>query len=211
MPQCRRFTSSERKASKAALGRTGPESIRNQTMFVLGCCTGFRISELLSLRLRDVLDQSGKITQAITITGSKVKRGKTRTVDLGREAREALSRYVKYMKAQGWLHRDTPIFHKAGKAISRFSAGRILRRASDRAGIGADRDGIIGTHSMRKTFGHEVHAYLMALAAKGEAVDVLLETAAALGHGDPKSTTIYLQLNKKNVRRAILSVGNRRF
>lgn len=63
----------------------------NKVLYVFRYRTGFRISELLSLRVRDVM-QHGKILGAITVARRHMK-GKTggRTLPLHAAARAALS------------------------------------------------------------------------------------------------------------------------
>ena len=57
MKGCRPLDKNELSRLKTAF--TGRMAVRNKALFFLGVNTGFRISELLSLRLRDVLTPQG--------------------------------------------------------------------------------------------------------------------------------------------------------
>ena len=72
---------------------SGRYALRDKAMFIVGIRTGYRISELLSLRIRDVLRPDGEIMDSVTVARRNVK-GKTRgrTVPLHPEAKEALRR-----------------------------------------------------------------------------------------------------------------------
>jgi integrase len=68
-----------------------PYAARNKALFILGVRSGFRISEILSLTVGDVL-QHGKVMDHVTVARKHMKK-KTegRGVPLHPEARAALS------------------------------------------------------------------------------------------------------------------------
>ena len=130
-------------------------SERDYTLFVLAVNTGFRVGDLLALKVGDVLAGKGTrllISQDLTVREQKTR--KPRRVVLNRAARLALRRYI--AGRGGRLALSEPLFisRKRGKngekrAITRVQAWRQLARAARACGIEK-----FGTHSMRKTFGY---------------------------------------------------------
>ena len=162
---------------------------RNKALFVTGHRTGFRISELLSLTVGDVL-QHGKIVDQVAVARRHMK-GKHggRIVPLHPEARAALSVWLEQLaKMKGGLSPEIPVFCSRVKdpttglkrAISREQAWRILKEAFNANEL----QGKLGTHAMRKTFANRVYDKL-----NGD----LPKTQRAMGHANINSTVQYLQ------------------
>jgi integrase len=181
---------------------SGTFAARNRALFVVGVRTGFRISELLSLRVGDVFEH-GKILEAVSVRRRHMK-GKTsgRTVPLHPEARAALSVWLEVLakRLKGSLEPAMPVFCSRVKdpttglrrAVSREQAWRVLHEAFEACVLA----GKLGTHCLRKTFAASMHRLL-----KGD----LLKIQAALGHASVTSTTAYLSFNEQDVTRAILA------
>lgn len=162
-------------------------SPRDRTLFVLGIKTGFRISELLSLRVSDVLRSDGSITQAVSVSRKNMKgKGSGRTVALHHDARVALEAWCKSCPQDGYLFAGP-----TGKPISRVQAWRLLNDAYEAAGV----QGKLGTHAMRKTFANRVYNKL------GKD---LPKTQNALGHKNMSSTVSYIAFTQSEVDDAIL-------
>ena len=68
-------------------------TIREQTLLTLGFCTGYRISELLSLKVSDV-STNGIIHSHVTVKAANTKTKTGRTVLLNADAQKALRRLV---------------------------------------------------------------------------------------------------------------------
>ena len=95
----------------------GAYAARTKAMFILGVRSGFRISEILSLRVGDVY-QHGKVGDRVSVQRRNMK-GETqgRTVLLHPEARAALSVWLEVLqKRRGALDPELPIFHSRTKA-----------------------------------------------------------------------------------------------
>ena len=110
---------------------------RDRAMLLLGVKSGFRISEILSLRVGDVV-QAGRIATRINVRRRYMKR-KTegRAVLLHPAAREALATWIEELRARGHLTAESFVFQSrtgANRPIHRGQAWRILRRAFARAG-----------------------------------------------------------------------------
>lgn len=121
-------------------------SLRNELLFVLGINTGLRISDILSLTIRDVLFDNNR--SHIEVREKKTK--KKRTIALNKKVRRLIQRYLELERSAA--KENEPLFpsQKGGKPISRQHAHYILNQAAKSIGI-SER---IGTHSLRKTFGY---------------------------------------------------------
>ena len=89
MKGCRPLTSGEVQLLQQSFG--GRYAARDKALFILGVKSGFRISELLSLRVGDVL-QYGRVVDRVTVHRRYMKRQvEGRTVLLHADARAALA------------------------------------------------------------------------------------------------------------------------
>ena len=151
--------------------------LRDRCLMVVGVRTGFRISELLSLTVDNVM-QYGEIRDSVTVSRANMK-GKicSRTVVLHHEAQAVLKEYL----AAKTLQPNDKLF-----PISRVQAGRIIKDAARRARVG----GKVTTHSCRKTFAKKVY----------NALDRdLISTQKALGHKSINSTVSYLSFDQNAI------------
>jgi integrase len=185
MAGCRRLTDTEVRRVKKVLG----DSQRDLCLFILGLRTGFRISELLRLKVSDV---AGMKKATVAKQGMKGKL-RERTVILHPEAIEAIDAYLKesQLPPESWLF---PSRKCQGEAITRHHGWVILKNAYNALGM----TGKVATHSMRKTFAMNVYTRL------GKDV---LKTGKALGHVDGyayKNTERYLEVDQDEINDAIL-------
>ena len=175
--------------AKAVLNAT--KKLREKTLLTLGFCTGYRISEILSLTLGDVVTD-GHLHSHITVKACHSKTRQGRSVALNPAARMALAELVENMAG---LPSDTPLFlsrktaNGKAKAISRQQAHNVLKKQF--AAVGEY--GNVSTHSLRKTFAAQIYQ------ATGKIELVQL----ALGHKSITSTMSYLSFNTSAVDRAI--------
>lgn len=121
---------------------------RNEMLFVLGINSALRISDLLSLTVSDILDENGKVKEAVNL--SEQKTGKNKLFPLNDAAKKVIAEYVEEARPD----RGAALFpsRKGGKAISRIQAWEILKNAAEEVGIPN-----VGTHTLRKTFGYHVY------------------------------------------------------
>jgi len=193
----------QRRAVVAYYNRRG--ETRNRTLFLLGCATGYRISELCSLRIRDVLNEAGSVNQLVTVARRNMKGRKTsRTVLLSSAACRALLPWLAELRHAGYVHKTDPLFpSRTGKPVTRFQAYRVLKRAFRACGI----TGRSGTHTMRKTFANIFYDAKLREVAEGKPVDAFRETSKALGHASVASTDKYLSFRDEDIRQAIEELG----
>ena len=177
---------------------------RDRMFILLGCATGFRCSELLSMRRVDVLDGGGRVRPVLTVAKKHMKRKvAARSVPLTESTRVMLQGWMAEQERAGYLLKIDPLFPKRGGApvevggrivavepMSRTAAWKMIRRRARAAGVA---EAHTGTHSLRKTFTAAVYAAWLSRLAKGEQVDPLRQTQDALGHRNIQSTTAYLK------------------
>lgn len=114
------------------------QSLRDWFLFVLGINTGLRVSDELTLKVKNVRNQTH-----ITIKESKTDKDKRFRINGA--LRECIDEYIEGMDDEAWLFPS----RKGDKPISRVQAYRILNTAAEKVGVEE-----IGTHTMRKTFGY---------------------------------------------------------
>ena len=181
---CRPLSTAEIEALRGAL-----EAVRDRTLLTLGVKTGFRISELLSLKVQDVR-QHGTIVDRVTVARRCMKgRHTSRTVALHGEARQAIAELLETgLEDRHYLFKSRQL---ANRPLSACQAWRILKRAANACKL----QGRVATHNMRKTFARGIY----------ERTDRdLLKTAQALGHKSVSSTVSYLSCEQADVDAAIL-------
>jgi integrase len=171
---------------------------RDRTLFVVGVRTGFRISELLSLRIKNVVDEHGNVLPEIYMARKSMKgRTEGRVVPLHPDATTAIRSLISEMvSTYPDLPMTTPLFvsTKPGAAlepISRIQAWRMLTKAYAEAGL----TGKLGCHAMRKTFADRVYKKLDR---------DLVRTRLAMGHRSVQSTADYISFEESEVTAAII-------
>lgn len=164
-------------------------SIRDATLVILGYRLGYRISELLSIKVSDCF-QHGIIRNVLTVQRSKMK-GKrvSRSVPLHNDAKQAIERLVKYYG----LSQDDYLFRSRQGVLSVRQANRIINETVKALEL----QGKISSHSLRKSFANRVFI------ASGK--DLMI-TRDALGHSNVSSTSHYLQSEEAEVNSIILNI-----
>lgn len=166
-------------------------SPRNRALFVLGLKTGFRISELVSLQVKDVY-QHGRVVDRVWMARKNIKnKQEGQAVPLHEQARAELAVWVAELAGK-FPDPETPLFlSRHGKALDRRTAWLVLTKAYAQCGL----TGKLGTHCMRKTFARRTHEKL------GRD---LMKTQKALRHRRITSTVSYLSVGEEEIDDAIL-------
>lgn len=170
---------------------------RDRTLVALGISTGFRISELLSLKIRDVTTH-GDLNTYVRIPASRMKgKKRARSAFLTDRAKPYLETWLTELRDRDLDGGNQPLFRgrKNGSAISRVQAHRILTSAFDRAGIEGAL-GELGTHTLRKTFAARMYE------AHGQNI---FKVQKAMGHASPASTVAYLSFEDSEQVEAVNS------
>lgn len=183
MKGCRALADAEYEATLAAF--RGPNEVRDRTLFVLAANTGFRIAEILSLRVRDVFRDGAVVDRLYVARDNRKGKKEGHQVALRPEASLALAWHVAHQRTLGFGSQADFLFQSRSPrntAVGYELALRALKRAFARAGIvGPPRS--LGWHVTRKTFAAKVYGV-----TKGD----FFKTSKILGHKSPSSTASYL-------------------
>ena len=205
MRGCRPLTVREQDQALAVLQGARLDK-RNRCLVLMGLNTGFRISELLSLRIGQVLHR-GYVLERVRVERANIKgKREGRDVALNREARQALAEWIPVLI--GWRGAGDDVFlfqsNKGGR-ITRRQASRIMSGLAARLGWPPR----IGTHSLRKTFAGDVYEWAMRnwTPSQENPIRVVMR---ALGHSSVAVTEAYLGLDMAQVDKAVMSLGRRR-
>lgn len=166
------------------------QNLRDYSLFVLGVNSGLRVSDIVALRVGDVLDVKGRIKNRIKIKEKKT--GKTKDFPVAASAAKAL---VEYLTTRPNAGPDEPLFlsRQKGRAITRHTVWETLSAAAKAVGITDP----IGSHSMRKTMAF--HIYM-------QGGDLAL-VQQLLNHSSPSVTLRYIGITREQMDRAVMEVN----
>lgn len=177
----------------------GKNAVRNQALLKLGIFTGFRISELLSIKVGDVWD-GYRVRDRVTVSKGFMK-GKIegRTMRINPAAAIGIRRWLRCAKRDNFCYLDWPLFAAQGKrkAISRQLATRALVEAAEKAGIDSRR---IAGHSLRKTFASKAW---ISSAVAGD----MAKMAKLLGHSNWSNTLRYIEFLDGSLDQAVMEMS----
>ena len=164
----------------AAAGTT-PRHLRDRALGELLYGAGLRVSEAVALD-RQSVDLENRLVRAFG------KGSKERVVPIGREAADALRRYL--ARGRPYLdrrHRQELFLNAHGGPLTRAGAFLILRRLADKAGLDPAR---IHPHLLRHSFA----THLLEGGADLRAVQEML------GHADLATTELYTHVSDRRRR-----------
>ncbi len=178
------------------------QSVRNELLFIFGINVGLRISDILKLKIEDLIKSNFKTVKDYVIITEK-KTGKTKKFYIGDIVKKLVENYIKELPN---VDMSNYVFQsRKGKnmPITRQRAYRILNDAAEMIGLvernqkGVIISGEIGTHTLRKTFGY--HAY-----QNGSSLELLMDifnhssksqTLRYIGITEEQKKEVYLQSN----------------
>ena len=158
-----------------------PLAFRDRAMLELAYGAGLRVSEWISLGIRDVMLQD----HLVRVFG---KGAKERLVPIGRRAIGAIAIYLRELrpsleKGEG---KGALFLNARGRPLSRMGAWKILRKYVDQAGITKP----VSPHTLRHSFA----THLLEGGADLRAVQEML------GHVDISTTQIYTHIDREYLR-----------
>jgi len=166
----------------AACAGTSGEDVRDLAMLELLYATGLRVSELVSLKMREVNLDNGYL---MTVG----KGNKERLVPIGESACQKVGAYL-----AGVRYRLDPAGHniylflsRLGNAMSRQAFWNIIKKRSLMAGIRKN----ISPHTLRHSFA----THLLENGADLRSVQIML------GHADLSSTQIYTHVTRERLKK----------
>lgn len=162
----------------------GSGNLRNYTMVVVGLNTALRISDILDITWGMVYDfENDNFIEDVSLKEMKTKKAKK--LKLNKNAMNAL---ITYFKSIDRPSENDYIFKSRegyNKPITRQMAYDIIKNAADAVGV----KGIIGCHSLRKTFGYWS-------AKKGVPIHILMEL---YNHSSERTTKKYLGITQDDL------------
>ncbi len=156
-------------------------AFRDRAMLELAYAAGLRVSEWISIGVKDVLFDD----HLVRVFG---KGSKERLVPIGRRAIGALAIYMRELrpKLERGEGRGVLFLNARGKPLSRMGAWKILRKYVDSAGIPK----VVSPHTLRHSFA----THLLEGGADLRAVQEML------GHADISTTQIYTHVDREYLR-----------
>jgi len=151
---------------------------RDRALLELAYGAGLRVSEWISLTVRDLLLEEG----LVRVFG---KGSKERLVPIGRSAIGAVAIYLRELrpKLEKGEGKGILFLNARGRPLTRMGAWKILRRYVDRAGITKS----VSPHTLRHSFA----THLLEGGADLRAVQEML------GHADISTTQIYTHVDRE--------------
>ncbi|KJF25393.1 recombinase XerD [Clostridium aceticum] len=113
-------------------------------LFKFGLNTGLRISDILPLKVKDVLNSNNQFKEYLVLREKKT--GKEKKIKLNDALRKTI---IAYIKAHDLLAESYLFSSVKGDHVGRVQAYRVLKEAAVTLGIEN-----FGTHSLRKTWGY---------------------------------------------------------
>jgi integrase/recombinase XerD len=159
----------------------GPLAIRDRALLEFAYATGVRVSELVGLKLQDILFEEG----LVRVFG---KGSKERIIPVGRRALGQVAMYAREVrpaldkgKGKGVL-----FLNARGSPLSRVGAWGVIKRVARQAGIQKR----VTPHTLRHTFA----THLLEGGADLRAVQEML------GHADLSTTQLYTHIDREYLR-----------
>lgn len=145
-------------------------------MYLLGIYSGLRITDILSLRVKDVKSKN-------SISMREQKTGKQRIFPINPFLKKSLASYIEDydLDMEEYLIRSSG---KNNKHITRDMAYKIMRQAAEYFGLYN-----IGTHTLRKTFGYHFYA---------QTKDIVT-LQKIFNHSDPSITLVYIGIEQSKI------------
>ena len=106
--------------SMKKLLRGSENGLRNHCLFTFGINSGLRVSDLLALKIEDVLDERGKVRDRINLREKKT--GKMKDFPIGANAKKSL---MEYISSRGEYDRHDVLFPDL------VGARRVVHRTAD--------------------------------------------------------------------------------
>ena len=179
----------------------GTFALRNRCLFIIGVSTGGRISELLSLTVKDVWQNGHPITDLVF--GKNIVKGGelSRSVPLNSDGQKAVEELVTWVN-ENYQHpqtelvsSDCPLFPSRNKnnngevkSMTRKAAHNAFKNAFEAAGL----NGKLATHSLRKSYAQRLY----------EQTSDIYIIKEMLGHKSVDTTQKYLGVKYVTVREA---------
>ena len=166
----------------------------------LAVLSGCRVSELLALRRRDLIDAAGNLRERVTFVKLKARSGvRSRKLFIPEIFRPYIIAHLNAEAERGYLEPEDFVFRgQLGRELSRFTVYNHFRTL-----LGAG----FGTHWPRKTFAQEMFHYFLQQNS-ADPLRALELTRRALGHARIDTTVRYLGIDETAIEEAQNEIFN---
>lgn len=210
MNGCRPFTNDE-VHRLFEHGFEGPYATRDKLLFAVGISTGFRISEILAMRVCDLVKKN-HILPYYAVPRLKMKgKHKARTKRLSETAQRLAKDWIAELKElRGEKYNaQTFVFQSREGGNRHISINLVninLRKACERIGI-IEPKRLIASHSMRKTYSKRLYDYYREqFINKKIDHEPILMLNRSLDHVSVENTMKYLSFMTDDIPNTILEV-----
>ena len=156
---------------------------RDYLLFVFGINSALRISDLLSLKVKDVLNSQGDIRDHFKIRTSKTKR--ELKILINDSVKKALDKYFareKFPDPEDYLFKS-----QTGQQLDRIRAWTLIKKWIKAVGLDPTN---YGTHTLRKTWGYHSRKNF------GIPIELISEK---LGHSSNAVTKRYIGISQEEI------------
>lgn len=156
---------------------------RNYLLFVAGVNLALRISDLLSLKVKDILDKQGNITEFIHLKEKKTKRQVK--IKLNNTVKEALNYYLSKARVtdpEQYLFKS----ERGNRPLDRVRAWGLIQKWTKEVDLEGER---YGTHTLRKTWGYQARK-------QGVSIEKINQK---LGHKSVEVTKRYIGITQEEI------------
>ncbi|MDA3793051.1 MAG: tyrosine-type recombinase/integrase [Elusimicrobia bacterium] len=162
----------------------GSGAPRNYLLFTLGINFALRISDLLKLRITDILDKKGTVRGFILLKEKKTARAAR--IRINDNSREAIEYFLE--NTEDWSYEE-PLFKskRSERPLDPSAVYRLIQKWT--AAVGLTKENY-GTHTLRKTWGY--------MARKRFSVPIEL-IQAKFGHASPAVTKAYIGIEDDEI------------
>ena len=156
---------------------------RNYLLFVAGVNLALRISDLLALKVKDILDKQGNIKEFIHLREKKTKR--QIKIKLNETVKEALNYYLSQARVtdpEQYLFKS----QRGDRPLDRVRTWDLIQKWTKEVGLDGER---YGTHTLRKTWGYQARK-------QGVSIEKINEK---LGHRSVIVTKRYIGITQEEI------------
>jgi integrase len=153
------------------------KDIKYGLMFKFGLNTGLRISDILPVKLEDIINYDGQFREYFILNEKKT--GKEKKIKINNSLCNEINSYITKVSLSPGSYLFTS---RKGAYLGRVQAYRILKEAADNIGLEN-----FGTHSLRKTWGYWTYKL------SNHNVGLIMET---FNHSSPSITLRYIGINQ---------------
>lgn len=178
---------------------------RDNMLFIVGINLGLRVSDLLTLRFSDLLDDHYRFKVTFPILEKKTSKtrkvAKNRYITINDAVMDAVTLYLEHTECvtlSDYMFRSqSNNGSSSNKPMTRKSVDRCLKAAADALGLPCH----VATHSMRKTFGYHQ------MMASGNDPRKLLLLQKIFGHSSSAITLDYIGITNEEIEEAYLNLN----